>query len=131
MNLEQLTHDWLQAKADENAANKRRVEIEVQIAASLPPAASEQTVAQVCGDYKIAVRYGVTRKVDTEALQTMWDKLPAKAQEAFKWTAAVTLPQLRALQEFMPADYAKLAGCIETKPSKPSISIEAVEKEAA
>ena len=130
--LAELTAAWLAAKAEESAANKRRLEAEQQIAALLPAVEPEGTIASQVGDYRVAVRYGVTRKVDTEKLQGMWEKLTPAAQSCFKWSAAVTLPKLRALQEFAPpADYAKLAACIETKPSKPAVSVEAVEKEAA
>ena len=132
MNLATLTTQWLEAKAEETAANKRRIDIEAQIAASLPCTdGAEGTRSEQIGEYKVAVRYGVTRKVDSDRLQTMWGDLGVKAQECFKWSAAVALPKLRALQEYVPAEYARLAACIEVKPSKPSVSIEVVEKEAA
>lgn len=129
-NLETLTAEWLAAKADENAANKRRGEIEAQITALLP-VSTEGTVNAQVGEYRIGVRYGVTRKVDTEKLQAMWGQLGAKAQDCFKWKADVALPKLRALQEYVPAEYTKLAAVIEAKPSKPSVSIEVHEREAA
>lgn len=131
MNIAELTAAWLTAKADENAANKRRLEIEAQIVAALPPTAPEASVSAKIGDYAISVRYGVTRKVDADKLGAMWDELPAKAREAFKWTAAPVLPKLRGLMEYAPAEYARVAACIEAKPSKPSVSVDVLEKEAA
>lgn len=122
--LESLSAAWLDAKRQEQEANARRVDIEQQIAAKLPPAETEQSVAQLVGDYRVTVKYGVTRKVDTEALQELWQELTPQAQQCFKWKADVTLPKLRALKDMLPQVYAKLAPIIETKPSKPSVSIE-------
>lgn len=129
--LAALTAQWLEAKAAEAKANATRVAVEMMIAAELPAHGPEDTRKAELDGFRVAVRYGVTRKVDTEKLQAMWDELPAKAQEAFKWKADVSLPKLRMLQEFMPVDFAKLAAAIETKPAKPSISVEVVEKAAA
>lgn len=128
--IESLTLAWLKAKENEAAANAERLQIEQQIVAMLP-GEIEGTASREVSDYRVSVRYGVTRKVDTTRLQAMWDTLPAKAQEAFRWKADLVLPKLRALQEYMPTEYARLAAAIETKPAKPSISIELVEREAA
>ena len=126
--LESLTLAWLMAKEREAAANAERLQVEQQLVALLP-GESEGTTSQIVSDYRVSVRYGVTRKVDSDKLRELWADLPSKAQEAFKWSAAVALPKLRALQEYMPAEYARLAAVIETKPSKASVSVDLVEKE--
>ena len=129
--LEGLTLAWLKAKENEAAANAERLKIEAQIVALLPHDSAEGSESKAVGDYKVAVRYGVSRKVDSDALQRLWPSLSAKAQEVFRWKADVATPKLRALQEYVPAEFAKLAAIIETKPSKPSVSIELADKEVA
>lgn len=130
--MAELVMAWQKAKAAETAANVERLEIERLMVAQIPaPEGNEGSVSLVVDDFKLAVRYGVTRSVDTAKLQAAWDSLPAKAQEAFTWKASVSTPKLRALAEYMPAEYAKLATFVEVKPSKPSVSVEAIEREAA
>lgn len=128
--LESLTRDWLDAKERERQANAERLAIEVQIAEALPSANAEATCARDVGEYRVSVRYGVTRKVDSDALQRIWPSLPEEAQAAFRWSAAPALPKLRALQDLRPDVYAKLVPCIEVKPSKPSIAVEKIEEAA-
>lgn len=127
-----LMSAWQEAKAEESAANAKRLEIEKLMVAQIPaPEGDEGTVSMVVGDFKLGVRYGVTRSVDSEKLQSMWETLPAKAQEAFTWKASVSTPKLRALAEWAPADYQKLVACVEVRPSKPSVSVEQIEREVA
>lgn len=131
-NMAALVSAWQKAKAAEAAANLERLDIERQMVAQIPaPEGNEGSVSLVVDDFKLAVRYGVTRSVDTAKLQAAWDSLPAKAQEAFTWKASVSTPKLRALAEYMPAEYAKLASFVEAKPSKPTVSVEAIEKAVA
>jgi hypothetical protein len=127
--LKALTHAWLEAKADEAKANAHRVEIEQQMAALLPSKTPEETVKAEAAGYRIAVKYGLTRSVDSTALQDIWDSLTEKAQAAFSWKASIKVGELRKVQEFLPAEYAKLATAIESKPAKPSVSVEMLEKE--
>lgn len=128
--LESLTLAWMKAKKHEAAANAEHLQIEQQLVAMLP-GESEGTTSQVVSDYRVSMRYGVTRKVDSDKLRDMWSDLPAEAQDAFRWSAAVALPKLRALQELRADLYGRLAAVIETKPAKASVSIELVEKEVA
>jgi hypothetical protein len=121
--LRKLTKDWLKAKTDEKTANERRLLVEQQIAAVLPSQASEDTRHAEVDGHKVSVKYGVTRKVETEKLQANWDKLSPMAQAAFKWKADVTLPKLRALQDMLPDEYAGICAYIETKPSKPAVTV--------
>lgn len=129
--LQTLTAQWLRAKADEAEANQRRADIELQMVALLPSEAAEGTVSQAVGDYKVAVSYKVTRKVDSDKLQAIWGDLPEAAHKAFRWKAEIDTKNYKALREFAPADYARIVPLLETKPSKPSVSIVLAEKQAA
>lgn len=130
--MPELVAAWRAAKAAEQAANAARLDVERQMLALIPPPeGNEGTVSMVVADCKVSVCYGVTRSVDTEALQAMWDTLPAKAQEAFAWKASVSTPKLRALQEYMPTEYSRLAAVVGTKPSKPAVSVDELAREVA
>jgi precorrin-2 methylase len=129
--LAALVSAWTTAKADEAAANARRLEVEAQIVAALPSPDPEGTVKAAAGDFRVKVTYKVTRSVDTDALQTAWASLPDKAQACFAWKATAKVGELRKLQEFLPIEYQRLAAFIETKPAKPAVVVEAIEKEAA
>lgn len=124
LDLTVLASAWLRAKADEEAARERRYEVERQICALAPNEAVEATVTPDVDGFKIKVAYGVTRKVDTDKLQGAWMSLPPAAQDAFRWKAEIKARELRALQSLLPEVYATLAGFIETKPSKPTVTIE-------
>lgn len=128
--LESLTLALVLAKDEERALIERRRAIEDQIAEMLPTDALEGSISCVIGDYRIAVKRGLTRSVNSDKLRDLWDTLPTKAQEAFRWTAAVALPKLRALQEYMPAEHAKLAAVIETKPARPAVTVDLIERAA-
>lgn len=128
--LESLTLALVLAKDEERALIERRRALEDQIAEMLPADAIEGSISREVGDYRIAVKRSLTRSVNTPKLQEMWATLPPKAQEAFRWTAAVALPKLRALQEYMPAEHAKLAAVIETKPARPAVTVDLIERGA-
>lgn len=129
--LPSLIADWLTAKEAERAANVRRIEIERQMAALLPITTTEGSARAEANGYAVRVTYKVARSVDTVALRDMWQSLDPRAQSAFAWKAEVKARELRALQEMAPEIYRTLAGVIETKPAKPSVSVEAIEREAA
>lgn len=129
--LKTLTHAWLEAKETEAKANAVRLGIESQITALLPAAGAEDATKAEVDGYRVKVQYKVTRSVDSDKLQAMWPLLTEKTQAAFSWKASVKTAELRKVQEFLPQDYATVAAAIETKPAKPAVTIEAVEKEAA
>lgn len=128
--LKSLTLALVLAKDEERALIERRRALEDQIAEMLPTDALEGSISCEVGDYRIAVKRSLTRSVNTPKLQEMWETLPPKAQEAFRWTAAVALPKLRALQEYLPAEHAKLAAVIETKPARPAVTVDLIERGA-
>lgn len=111
----------IKAKAAENAAKEHRLEIEEAILAHFPKDKQEGSVTNA--DFGISVAYKLTRTVDTDALQSAWEKLSANSQKAFKWKADLDLKQYRAIQDLDPASFDQLAVFVTTKPAKPSVSI--------
>jgi hypothetical protein len=125
--LAELSALWQSAKADEESARQRRVEIEAQIVAALPSAEHEGSAKADAGGYHIAVEYRVTRKVDSDALSAAWSDLTPHQRDAFRWKADVNLRQLRAMQQLAPKEFAAIAKLIETKPAKPSVTVTPIE----
>jgi hypothetical protein len=125
LTLAQLAAAWQAAKADEKAANARRLEIEEQIV-DLFPVGVEGTDAIEQDGVKVKVTHKLTRTVDTKALQQHWNSLSAFAQDVFNWRADVSLPAMRRLQENHPDLYPSIAVFITSKPAKPAVSVEEV-----
>jgi hypothetical protein len=129
--LKDLVPLWNQAKADEHAANERRVAIEALIVDLMPGHGMEGTVKENIGHYQVKVTRKITRSVDSDQLQILWPKLSDHAQACFSWKATAKLGELRKVQEFLPEEYKRIADCIEAKPAKPAVVIDALEEVAA
>ncbi len=123
--LTSLAAAWRAAKADEDAAKQRRIDIEAEIVDSFP-IEIEGTDSRDAGPYKVTVVHKMNRSVNTDALQQLWPRLNDKAQACFSWKATVKVGELRKVQEFLPDSYVLLATVIEAKPAKPSVSVEAL-----
>jgi DNA-binding FadR family transcriptional regulator len=122
--ISELVAARIAAKRAEDAAIKARREIDEQITNLLRPTDKlEGTVSEKTGEYKISVVYKLTRSVDTEDLQKVWDKLTAEQQGAFKWKADVSTAALRKLDDKALTAVSKL---ITSKPASPTITIEAI-----
>jgi hypothetical protein len=122
--ISELVAARLAAKRAEDAAVQARRDIDEQISALLRPADKlEGTVSEKTGEYKISVTYKLSRAVNTEDLQKVWDKLTAEQQGAFTWKANVSVSALRKLDDKALTAVSKL---ITSKPASPTITIEAV-----
>ena len=123
MTLEQLSADWLKAKAEEAAANKRRVAIEDQIVGITGKRDEGSQTIEATG-FKVTVTGKISRKMD-------WDKWEAvKAKIAPNLHPVKFKPELdekgvKYLQANEPEIYALLP--IEVKPAKTAIEVKAVE----
>ncbi len=107
-----------QAKAKEAEAVEYRRGIEAQIVSRFAvPDGGEGTVK----DDEFSIKYSVTRKVDTEALQAAWSALSPNTQKAFKWSADVDLKHYRALIDLDPDNAYQAQGFVTTKAAKPSL----------
>ena len=65
-NIEALCRDWLDAKRQENAANKRRIEVEEQMAQALD-VPDEGSKTHKLEGFKVTVTQPVERKLDEAA----------------------------------------------------------------
>lgn len=106
------------AKANEADCKAHRVVIEDQIVALFPvPQGGEGRHK----DEEFTLEFKVTRKVDADALFAVYGSLPENAQKAFKFKADVSLTAYRAIQEFDPQTFSKVAAFVTTTPAKTSL----------
>lgn len=124
LDLNSLSDAWLQAKADEQAANARRLDIERAITAMVPGPHEEGSYKLESDRVKVTVAYKLTRTVDSDALRAAWGNLPENVQLAFRWKADADVKKLRAMQELTPTLYARATAFVTAKPAKPSVSVE-------
>ena len=123
MNLQELVAARLAAKKAEDAAIAARRELDEQISLAMSTGKTEGTETQKLDalGLKVSVTYGVTRKVDTDALSKAWAKLSDDEQAAFKWGATVSVATLRKLEGKSLTTVSKF---IESKPAAPSVKVE-------
>jgi hypothetical protein len=124
LDLNALSDAWLAAKAEEQAANARRLDIERAITALVSAPPEEGSYKLESERVKVTVAYKLTRTVDGEALRAAWGDLPENVQSAFRWKAEADVKKLRAMQELTPALYAQACAFVTAKPAKPSVSVE-------
>lgn len=124
ISLEVLIAARIAAKRAEDAAVTARRDIDKQLAELLRDANKpEGTISAEVEGYKLSVVYKIDRKADSEALTKSWDKLPIDVQNAFKWTAGVSVSALKALDDKAQLSAARF---ITSKEASPSITIEAI-----
>ena len=109
--VETLTPEWLNLKHAEKELQARRREVEDELlthVATVP----EGTVHI---NHAIKVQFKLTRKVDSDALDKIWDTLPENVQKAFEWEAKPVLKELRKVEGDV-----RLDGIIEESAGRPT-----------
>lgn len=110
------------AKEMEDTAAANRMDIEKQILMHYADQAkTEGSITDKA--HGIQITYGVTRKVNTDALREAWATLHENVQKAFTWEAKVVSKTLKAIQDLDPRAYAQLSNFITTTPKKTSVTL--------
>ena len=89
-----LTAEWLNIKHAEKELQKRRRAIEDELLTHI--AAVKEGTVHI--NQSLKAQFKLTRKVDSDALDAIWDKLPDNIQAAFEWTAVPVLKELRKVE---------------------------------
>lgn len=126
MNIQTLCAALLAAKAEENAANDRRVEIEKEII-SILGAPDEGAATHDAGTYKVKIDQRIIRKIDPKKYALIMDQIPEAIRpvtvvEELKVEAA----GVRWLRENEPGYHKLLCDAMEEKPAKPSVKVEVI-----
>ncbi|AFS52942.1 hypothetical protein [Leptospirillum ferriphilum] len=126
--IDELAFAWTQAKAEESAANRRRLEIEEKILQLLEKK-EEGSVTEKTNYYKVTATYKINRMVDSNIAISLADELTQdQYQRIFRWKADVDTKELRFLMENKPETYSVIARAVTAKPAKPTLKIEEIEQ---
>lgn len=123
-NVEALCAAWLDAKRAENAANKRRIEIEEQLAQALD-VPSEGSKSHKLDAYKVTLTQPVTRKLDED----IWAKVSGLIPEALrpvKVKLEADAAGCKYLANNEPDMWKKIAKAFEARPGKIGVKVEAL-----
>ena len=90
-----LTAEWLVLKREEKAMQARRREVEDELLAYVATV-PEGTIHL---NDRIKIQFKLTRRVDSDALDKIWDELPDNIQAAFSWEAKPVTKELRKVQD--------------------------------
>jgi len=121
-NIEALCRDWLDAKRQENAANKRRIEIEEQMAQALE-VPDEGSKTHKLDGFKVTVTQPVTRKLDEAAWAKVLHLVPENMRPV-KVKIEADATGCKYLAQNEPAMWRKIAKAFETKPGKIGFKVE-------
>jgi hypothetical protein len=118
----QLAEMWQAAKADENAANARRVAIEGDIVALLGKRDDGAETHTLDNGVKITITGKQTVAADIPMLERLAATLPENLRPV-KVTVAVDPAGVKFLRENHPAHYKKIAPALTIKPAKTAVTV--------
>jgi hypothetical protein len=121
--IQELAATWLQAKADETAANARRIETEVEILKLLPAKEEGKTTTPISNSTRISTTFKLSFKADVSALQALTMSWP-EAMRPLKTKIEQDEPVLRQIRAERPDLWRHIAPSITVKPAKVYIQIE-------
>lgn len=126
-NIDRAALRLLALKDQEAQAKAAREKAEAELLA-LVDKRDEGTVRADTDMHKIAVRYALTRSVDGEKLAQVAPQIPeAIGKRLLRWKPELVTSEVRYIEANEPEIYALVAQAITVKPSKPSITVEAIE----
>lgn len=120
--LELLTQAWQRAKADEEAANARRIAIESDIYQLVEDSLPDKGTTTLETGMKIVT--GFTESWDQEKIADVQESLwPSDAPFPFKREWKPDGRAISSLRDYQPRLYQLIADCLTLKPRKPSFSV--------
>ena len=120
-NMTPLLDAWIEAKATEQGANRRRLEIEKEITSALETK-KEGAITHEVGGYKVTLTQNLSRKIDVD----MWDEVAIHVPHAMapvKVKYEVDAKKLKYLQNNEPEIWRKIATAFTTTPAKVGVKI--------
>lgn len=116
-----LAQAWLDAKAEENTARAKRVEIEEELLSILPCREEGSQTNKLENGMRVVTEGRMTRSIDAKALQDDWNDLPAIIQGTFHWKPDLKITCFKSLEDGHKALIAKY---VTTKPAKAGVKVE-------
>lgn len=121
-NIDGLARDWLEAKASEQEAQKRRYGIEAEIAKALETK-SEGAITHKLEEHKVTLTQPVTRKLDAKKWEMVKQHCPP-ALHPVKTKIEPDVTGCKWLAENEPGIWRDIADAFETKPGKIGVKVE-------
>jgi hypothetical protein len=118
---ELLAQAWLDAKAEENAARAKRIEIEEELLAILPCREEGSQTSKLENGMRVVTEGRLNRSIDAKALADDWNELPAIIQGSFHWKPDLKITCFKSLEDDHKALIAKY---VTTKPAKSGVKVE-------
>jgi len=121
-NIDGLAAEWLEAKQQEQAANKWRLKIEQEITAALD-AKDEGSITHKLEKYKVTLTQPVRRTVDPD----MWERVKYKVPEQLrpvKVKIEADAAGMKYLANNEPQFWSGIAPAFTTKPGKIGVKVE-------
>lgn len=118
---EQLAQEWLDAKAEENAARAKRIEIEEELLSLLPCREEGSQTNKLGNGMRVVTEGRLTRSIDAKALADDWSELPAIIQGTFHWKPDLKITCFKSLEDDHKSLIAKY---VTTKPAKSGVKVE-------
>jgi hypothetical protein len=121
--LKELSHQWMQFKADEEKATTERRKIEDQIVKLLAiPESFESTETAEPDGFVVKIAGRIDRKVDADKVQELAAEhgLTDHLAKLFRWKPEINMAIWKMTDESITR---QLAGAITAKPGRPSFKI--------
>ena len=129
MNTQELSQEWLEAKAEEDEAKARRIKIEESIIAQLGKR-DEGAKTHGLGTYKVTITGVVNRTLDKEVWESIKDQIPEELRPV-TYEPKLDAAGVKWLQVNNPDTYRLVAKALTIKPGKTNIKVIAIDKEKA
>lgn len=123
-NIDGLLSEWLDAKAQETAAQKRRTKIEAEITAAFDTK-PEGSITHKTERHKVTLTQPIRRTVDTAVWASVRDLIPEQMHPV-KVKLGADASGMKWLADSEPAMWAKIAPAFETKPGKIGVKVEEI-----
>ena len=111
--IDTLTAEWLVLKREEKTMQARRREVEDELLMHI----ANPKEGTVHLNDRIKIQFKITRKVDSDALDKIWDSLPDNIQDAFEWEAKPVLKELRKVENDL-----RLEGIVSESSGRPTFT---------
>lgn len=121
-NIDGLAANWLTAKAEEQAANKRRLAIEKELTEALE-AKDEGSITHTLQSHKVTLTQPVTRKIDEKMWRGVKHKIPEKLHPV-KVEVKADAAGMKWLAKNEPLLWAKVAQAFTTARGKIGVKVE-------
>ena len=122
--IEELTAEFITAKAAEAKANKLRIQLEDDIINMLGAKEEGATTTELTNGFKVTITGKLSYKADMAALQEICAKLPAEMRP-IKTEVKLDETGAKFLRANEPQIWAKLAKAITVKAAKTSVEVKA------